>query len=63
MPVMEISRTTGGVGLGRGLWEKKVMNTLDTLTLNMLRRCPGGEIWEAVGVESGAQGEVEAAPI
>lgn len=53
MFVMEILRIIGGVGLGRGLWEKKVMNILDIFTLNMFRRCLGGEIWEVVGVEFG----------
>lgn len=40
MPVVDIIRTTRGVGLGSGLWEEEAVNTLDTFKLDI-----PGEAW------------------
>ena len=47
---METTGTRGGVGSGSRFW-KKTMNTLDTFKLDVLRGCPGEDIWEAVGTQ------------
>lgn len=36
--------------MGSRIWEKTT-NTSDTFKLDVLRRCPGGDIWEAVGTQ------------
>lgn len=36
--------------LGSRIWEK-TMNTSDTFKLDVLRRCLGGDIWEAVSTQ------------
>lgn len=41
VPVGGIIRTTGGVGLGSGLWEEKAVNTLDTFKLDIPGEVPG----------------------